>query len=82
MLNESSLKQLIDWSNIPGLLPRVRFGPDRGKSWQEIDDDSLTKFLGDRDIDVRFTAETEVARRRGGGLVGRQSPQGSLLWDD
>ena len=82
MLNESSLKQLIDWSNIPGLLPRVRFGPDRGKAWTEIDDDSLTKFLGDRDIDVRYTAETELARRRGGGLVGRQSPQGSLAWDD
>ena len=81
MLNEASVAQLIDWSNAPGLLPRVRFGPDRGKSWQEIDDDSLHRFLGDRDIDVRFTAETELARRRGGGLVGRPTLQGSLLWD-
>lgn len=82
MLNESSVAQLIAWSNQPGLLPRVRFGPDRGKDWREIDDDSLTKFLGDRDIDVRFTAETEMARRRGGGLVGRASSQDSLFWDD
>lgn len=82
MLNEASVAQLIAWSNAPGLLPRVRFGLDRGKTWQEIDDDSLAKFLGDRDIDVRFTAETEMARRRGGGLVGRPTLQGSLLWDD
>ena len=79
MLNEASLAQLIEWSRQPGLLPRVRFGPDRGKSWNEITEVSLNGFLGDRDPDVRFTAETEVARRRGGGQVGRPSLQGMLL---
>ena len=79
MLNEASIEQLLEWSNMPGLLPRVRYGPDRGKEWHEIEDDSLTKFLGDRDIDVRFTAETELARRQGGGFVGRQSLQERLL---
>lgn len=79
MLNEASLAQLIEWSNLPGLLPRVRYGPDRGKEWTEIAEDSLIGFLSDRDIDVRFTAETEVARRRRGGAVGRANLQGMLL---
>ena len=80
MLNEVGPEQLLAWSAVPGLLPRViRPGPDRGKSWQEISDDSLSIMLGDRDMDVRFTAETELARRRGGGVVGRPSPQGKLL---
>jgi exodeoxyribonuclease X len=79
MLNEASLAQLIDWSNQPGLLPRVRWGPDRGKDWREIAEDSLMGFLSDRDPDVRFTAENEVARRRGGGAVGRPNLQGLLL---
>jgi len=78
-LNEASLAQLIEWSRLPGLLPRVRYGPDRGKEWREIDDDSLAGFLADRDEDVRYTAETELARRRGGGHVGRASPQELLL---
>jgi len=60
-------------------LPRVRQGPDRGKDWREIEDETLTRFLGDRDIDVRFTAETELARRRGGGPVGRAASQDLLL---
>ena len=75
MLNEVGVAQLIEWSNVPGLLPRVRQGPDRGKDWREIEDESLERFLGDRDIDVRFTAETELARRRGGGAVGRTTLQ-------
>jgi exodeoxyribonuclease X len=79
MLNEASVAQLIEWSNQPGLLPRVRYGPDRGKDWSEISEASLNGFLTDRDIDVRFTAETEVARRRGGGVVGRANLQGMLL---
>lgn len=79
MLNEASVEQLLAWSREPGLLPRVRYGLDRGKSWAEISDDSLASFLTDRDADVRFTAETELARRRGGGFVGRQSAQDLLL---
>ena len=70
---------MIEWSDAPGLLPRVRYGPDRGKPWTEIEEESLVKFLTDRDEDVRFTAETEMARRRGGGHVGRLSAQELLL---
>ena len=79
MLNEASLAQLIEWSNLPGLLPRVRFGPDRGKEWREIDDESLAGFLGDRDEDVRYTARQELIRRRGGGSIGREPLERLLL---
>jgi exodeoxyribonuclease X len=64
MLNEVGPEQLLAWSAVPGLLPRViRPGPDRGKAWHEISDESLAVMLGDRDEDVRYTAETERARR-------------------
>lgn len=79
MLNEASVAQLIEWSKAPGLLPRVRYGPDRGKEWTEIDDDSLAGFLTDRDVDIRFTAETELARRNGGGEIRRARTQDLLL---
>nr|WP_315382520.1 exonuclease domain-containing protein [uncultured Sphingomonas sp.] len=80
MLNEASVAQLVEWSSQPGLLPRVRYGPDRGKEWSEISEDSLEGFLTDRDEDVRFTAETELARRRGGAPVGRGSSTQRLLF--
>ena len=79
MLNEASVVQLLEWSRLPGLLPRVRFGPDRGKDWREIGESSLAGFLSDRDPDVRYTAEIEFARRRGGGHVGRATAQDLLL---
>jgi exodeoxyribonuclease X len=80
MLNEASVEQLIQWSREPGLLPRVRYGPDRGKEWSEIDDDSLHGFLGDRDPDVRYTAEQEYIRRTGREAVRREpAPQGLLF---
>ncbi|MBC9034046.1 3'-5' exonuclease [Sphingomonas sp. JC676] len=79
MLNEASVAQLIQWSKEPALEPRVRYGPDRGKEWSEIDDDTLAGFLDDRDIDIRYTAQTELARRRGGGPVGRGAATEGLL---
>ena len=79
MLNEASVAQLIEWSSQPGLLPRVRYGPDRGKEWREISNESLAAFLQDRDVDIRYTAETELARRRGGGEIGRADIQELLL---
>ncbi|MBY0284165.1 MAG: 3'-5' exonuclease [Sphingomonas sp.] len=79
MLNAVGVAQLIEWSKLPGLLPRVRNGPDRGKEWRELEEEALAVFAADRDPDVRFTAETEQARRRGGGSIGRQTAQDSLL---
>lgn len=79
MLNEASVAQLIEWSKLPGLLPRVRYGPDRGKEWSEIDDDSLDGFLQDRDADIRYTAQVELERRRGHGRVVRPERQPALF---
>lgn len=66
MLNAVGIDQLLAWSRLPGLLPRVRQGPDRGKEWSEASDETIATMLEDRDEDVRFTAETERARRRAG----------------
>ena len=79
MLNEASLAQLIEWSRDPGLIPRVRYGPDRGKEWSELDHETLMAFLTDRDPDIRFTANHEMDRRSGGGRVGKASAQDLLL---
>ena len=65
MLNEASVEQLLAWSREPGLLPRAPTGPMRGRAWSDLDDDALRAFADDRDVDVRFSALTEL-RRRGG----------------
>jgi len=73
MLNETSAEQLIAWSKLPGLLPRVRSGPDRGKSWGQIGLASLQELARDRDIDIRYSAEQELTRR--GEITPTMPPQ-------
>jgi exodeoxyribonuclease X len=63
LLNAASLEQLLAWSAEPGLLPRVPAGPARGKSWESLSTETLLEFLSDRDIDIRFSAQTELAKR-------------------
>lgn len=79
MLNAVGAAQLIEWSKLPGLMPRVHRGPERGRDFRELEEDVLLAFTRDRDEDVRYTAETEVARRHGGGEVRRASKQDLLL---
>ena len=80
MLNQASLAQLLAWSDAPGLLPRVPAGPERGKGWAELDDETLRRFARDRDEDVRFSAETELSRRGSPTVrVVAEPAQGSLL---
>lgn len=80
MLNEASVEQLLEWSALPGLLPRVPAGPERGREWRDLDSDTLRRFTTDRDEDVRYSAETELRRRSDGAVHARPSPaQGSLL---
>ena len=38
MHNEASVEQLLEWSQEPGLLPRVPAGPARGRSWADLDE--------------------------------------------
>jgi exodeoxyribonuclease X len=80
LLNKASLEDLLAWSNEPGLLPRVPSGADRGKTWDRISEDALRDLAEDRDVDIRFSARTELTRR------GEQPqpaavdpPQGTLL---
>ena len=63
MLNEASADQLLAWSQEPGLLPRVPSGVDRGKAFGGLGDEALKALAKDRDIDVRFSAETALRRR-------------------
>ena len=80
MLNEASVEQLLAWSDEPGLLPRVPAGPERGRAWSELALDSLHRFAGDRDEDVRFSAESELRRREGAvDPIQAQPRQGSLI---
>lgn len=62
-LNAASLEALLSWSAEPGLLPRVPAGPERGKTWDRLATETLTSFLSDRDMDVRFSAQTALLRR-------------------
>lgn len=63
MLNLTTVDQLLAWSREPGLLPRVPAGPERGKAWSALDADRLRMLMSGRDIDIAFTAATELRRR-------------------
>ena len=65
MLNAASVEQLIAWSREPGLLPRVPAGPMRGRPWSDLDADTLRTYATERDVDVRFSARSELDRREG-----------------
>jgi exodeoxyribonuclease X len=70
MLAQASLEQLIDWSAEPALLPRVPYGPFRGRSWRDLDDASLGRIIGGQggtDADILFSARMERDRRGGAG---------------
>ena len=79
MLAEASVEQLLKWSALPGLLPRVPHGPDRGRSWAELDIETLATHACGRDEDVRYSAEQEIARRCGGPAMVPPAAQGTLL---
>jgi exodeoxyribonuclease X len=78
-LNETSVEQLLAWSRQPGLLPRVRSGPERGKNWQQISPEALVELARDRDLDTRFSAKTEIDRRGGDEAPVAPTSQQSLF---
>jgi exodeoxyribonuclease X len=79
-LNEAGFDRLLAWSAEPGLLPRVPYGPDKGRYWHELDDRALERYLSDRNEDVRFSSRTEIEKRGGAVPVsGKSSAQGTLL---
>ena len=79
-LNAAGLEQLLAWSAEPGLLPRIPYGSDRGLSFRELPDDVLQRYVSDRNEDVRFSAQTEIARRTSCPRPAVDEPsQGKLL---
>jgi exodeoxyribonuclease X len=74
MLNEASVDQLLAWSRQPGLLPRVPAGAARGKAFSALNSDVLQALARERDIDVRYSAQTELKRR---GEVSPPKPMGA-----
>ncbi|NJC32733.1 exodeoxyribonuclease X [Sphingomonas jejuensis] len=79
MLAEVSVSTLVGWNALPGLLPRVPYGPERGRSWHELDDALLQRFVSDKDTDVRYSALEEVARRSGQPRQAAPEPQARLF---
>ncbi|MCE3289029.1 MAG: polymerase subunit epsilon [Caulobacter sp.] len=76
MLNAVPLEQLLAWSAEPGLYPRVPRGPDRGRPWSALSVEALRTLTRERDLDLRFSAETEL-RRRGeapAAVIGPSTP--------
>lgn len=73
MLNAASIDQLLAWSREPGLLPRVPAGPERGKAFADLSLEALQALARDRDLDVRFSADTEL-RHRGCAPAAAPSP--------
>jgi exodeoxyribonuclease X len=82
MLALTTVEQLLAWSAEPALLPRVPFGAQRGKPWQELSETALERILaGDsgNNPDLLFSARTERQRRAGGGPGPSAPAQAALL---
>jgi exodeoxyribonuclease X len=68
MLAVAELAQLLAWSAEPALLPRVPFGPHRGRRWEELDETALERILSGEaggHADMLFSARMERRRRSG-----------------
>ena len=78
-LNEAGAEQLIAWSREPGLLPRVPYGAHKGTDFAELDDATLAQMIGDRNEDVRFTAEHTLAAHGVTQATEPERAQGTLL---
>jgi exodeoxyribonuclease X len=79
MLNAVTVDQLLEWSSLPELLPRVPSGPERGRAWAELDEVALTRLEADRDQDVRYSAGMERLRRAGASAIVAETPAQGLL---
>ena len=80
MLNEVSLEQLLTWSEEPGLLPRVPAGPARGRCWTALDESVLHELAAERDVNVRFSAQSELRRRGAAPSSGELGPDQADLF--
>ncbi len=58
LMQQASFEDLIAWTTVPVLLPRVMFGKHRGSAWNEVPVDYLAWVAEKSDLsdDVKFTA--------------------------
>lgn len=68
MLALAPVEQLIEWTALPGLLPRMRYGEERGTSFDELPTARLKQLAKERDGDVRYTAAWHLEQRGEGAL--------------
>lgn len=61
----ATVADMIEWTKLPSLLPKITFGKHRGLKWSEAPIDYLDWIVGksDMDEDVKFTARHELKRR-------------------
>lgn len=77
MLALATLEKLLAWSAEPALLPRVPFGPHRGRSWRDLDEAALDRIIRGEaggSVDLVFSARMERERRAGGAAEGPAQP--------
>ncbi|WP_438269955.1 hypothetical protein [Rhizobium beringeri] len=79
LLNAESHEKLLAWSSQPGLLPRAPSGPDRGKAWDRVGQQALEELSQDRDVDIRFSAQTELVRREWAACRGRARATNTIM---
>lgn len=60
----TTVQDMIEWTTLPSLLPRVNFGKHKGAKWSEVPLDYLEWLKRQNpDADVKFTLEEEFRRR-------------------
>ena len=62
----TTVEQMIAWTKLPAYLTRFNFGKHSGKRYTEVPIDYLEWIVdkSDLDADVKYTARTEIKRRR------------------
>lgn len=67
LMHETSLENLIRWTDEPAMLPRCPIGSWRNHPWSEVEYSFLEWIIykaRDMREDIRFCAQTEIARRK------------------
>lgn len=68
LLKRASFDDLVAWSSVPALLPRVQFGKHKGEKWQTVPADYLQWILRQADMgeDLHHTARHHLELRKRG----------------
>jgi exodeoxyribonuclease X len=72
LLKHRTLDELVEWTEQPGLLPKIPMGKFYGKPWSAADNGYLTWCINQTDMreDVKYCAKLELDRRRNNATSG------------